>query len=504
MSPRKTQPTLLLLLLAACAPAHRPRGAANVEPVPVTTAAPRVPGEKLLGLLPKVLALPGEREPLSIFVDLRRQADLGALASDMDRRRLPRRERRPYVIAALRAVAADGARTLEPLLSELKAKGEVESYRGHVIVSRYWVVAAKSAVLRLAEEPEVDAIRWADEQKVLTPDRQGRAPDSQDEEAGLEPLASPDPFAWAPEAIGATRLWEMGLSGAGVVVASLDSGVDLAHEQLRDGYRGGAGSWLDPMGGTPEPRDPVGHGTGVLACAVGRNPRGTRIGVAPGATWVAANVFHEGSTHPVPILAAADWVLTVAAPDVVVNPWMRPGDSCDPFYERVLGVWRLAEIFAVFAAGNAGPRPGVNHSPSNTMQVPPDGAPAFSVGASARAGRVADLSSRGPSRCGGGIFPQVCAPGYMLRTAQAGAPHTYHFGWGSSYAAGVAGGAAALLVQAYPEAPVRELEAALRETAKDIGPSGPDNDCGYGLIDLPAALDWLRARHGRPHGGSKR
>src|SRR5262249_41320801 len=94
--------------------------------------------------------------------------------------------------------------------------------------------------------------------------------------------------SWAIAAIGADRAWSRGLDGRGVVVGAIDSGASAAHEQLRGGFRGGTRSWLDPARGSAVPRDSLlGHGTGVLSCAVGRNLAGTTLGVAPGARWVA-------------------------------------------------------------------------------------------------------------------------------------------------------------------------------------------------------------------------
>jgi len=58
-------------------------------------------------------------------------------------------------------------------------------------------------------------------------------------------------------------------------------------------------------------------------------------------------------------------------------------------------------------------------------------------------------------------------------------------------------GAAALLLQRYPEASVTDLENAMRSSAADLGPAGPDNAFGHGQLDLPAALDSLEARSRR-------
>ncbi len=71
------------------------------------------------------------------------------------------------------------------------------------------------------------------------------------------------------------------------------------------------------------------------------------------------------------------------------------------------------------------------------------------------------------------------------------APSTYILSEGTSIAAGLVAGAAALLLQRYPEAWVSDLEDALRSGAIDLGDPGPDDVFGYGRLWVPGALDSL-------------
>ena len=113
---------------------------------------------------------------------------------------------------------------------------------------------------------------------------------------------------------------------------------------------------------------------------------------------------------------AADWILRVARPDVLVNAWSHDEGPCSEFDLPFINAWKLAEIFVVFPAGNAGPEPGSGEAPAQLTGCYPDHGPVFSV-----AGVTAELtphieSSRGPSRCGSETFPTVAAPGADLRT----------------------------------------------------------------------------------------
>ncbi|MBW2324806.1 MAG: hypothetical protein JRF41_15105 [Deltaproteobacteria bacterium] len=48
-----------------------------------------------------------------------------------------------------------------------------------------------------------------------------------------------------------------------------------------------------------------------------------------------------------------------------------------------------------------------------------------------------------------------------------------------------------LLLGAFPDLSVTDLEAALINSATDLGDAGPDNDYGYGLVNGLSAYDYL-------------
>lgn len=75
----------------------------------------------------------------------------------------------------------------------------------------------------------------------------------------------------------------------GVVVSTIDTGARRTHYQLRDSYRGDYG-WFDPIDGTREPYDTLGHGTFCLGKIVGytnQTKKLRNLGVAPDAQWMA-------------------------------------------------------------------------------------------------------------------------------------------------------------------------------------------------------------------------
>src|SRR5438876_1199346 len=254
-------------------------------------------------------------------------------------------------------------------------------------------------------------------------------------------------------------------------------------EQLRGDYRGGDDSWHDPTGQSAAPVDGAeGHGTAVLSAAVAQNVAGKSIGVAPGARWVACVGLPHGRYNNVAVTECADWMLTTAQPDVLINPWLLPAPGCDRSLARIVDAWRAAQILPVFAAGNNGPDAPSDASPANY---------ALSVGGVTQADTLVPGSGRGPNRCDGSIYPTLVAPGEDVPAAFPLTPSAYIRSRGTSIAAGLAAGAAAILLERHPDATVGDLEHALRAGARDLGPPGPDNEFGYGALDLPAALDSL-------------
>ena len=443
----------ILLALAACAPVSAPAKIA----VPLQETLRASPPDAVLRVL----------------VDLDPQVDLARLGRDLARRGATKRERRALVVAALARVAGRSQAALRPFLEKSRRRGLIRSWQGFTVVNRLLVEATPAGIEALARRREVAAI---------VPETE--SPDSvlAQEPAGENPLDEnrPEKSSWGVAAIGAEAAWQRGLDGRGVVVGIIDSGASAVHEQLAPGFRGGDRSWLDPRGRSAEPQDTrTGHGTGVLSCAVGRNVSGVTLGVAPGARWIACAGLPEGRYNNVLATACADWMLTRGQPDVLLIAWLLParlpGDTCDRSLQPIVDAWRAAEILPVFAAGNHGPAAGTSRSPANYTN-------ALSVGGLSRDGAPWPGTSRGPGGCGGMSFPLLSAPAEDLVAAFPITRTTYVRARGTSFAAGLAAGAAAILVQHDPEASVAELEEALR---------------GEGRLDVMEALGRLEGVRGK-------
>jgi bacillopeptidase F len=262
-------------------------------------------------------------------------------------------------------------------------------------------------------------------------------------------------------------------------------------------------SWYDPRGERVEPVDTKPHGSQVLACAVARPYEGRDFGAAPGATWVAALANRFNSYNNVDMALSADWMIFEARPDVLLGAWGHGKADCDPRDRALVSAARAAGILPVFAAGNDGPDPASGQAPAALGGFKPGDCGPLAIAAVDQTLAVITPSSRGPTPCPGrsGVYPDLAGPGWQLPVPGAPHPSSLTLESGTSYAVGWVGGVAALVLQVRPELPVPAIEAILRDTARDLGPAGPDDDSGFGLVDPAAAVEAARswnAPFGRP------
>ena len=408
---------------------------------------------------------------LSVVVSLRARATLTHLPRE-------HRRRSREVIRRLEEVADRTQAGLRVTLASWRRAGVVHDVKPFWIFNGIAVEATPDAIAALAARPDVSRVAL-DDAKVTLAD------------------AVPEPNV---SIVTAPSLWDQGFHGDGVVVASLDTGVDITHPDLAGSWRGGSNSWFDPYGQHPTtPTDLSGHGTSTMGVIVGGTAGGTAIGVAPGATWIAAKIFNDaGAATTSGIHAAFQWILdpdgnptTADAPDVVNNSWDSSVPGCDYTFQPDLQAVRAAGILPVFAGGNGGPGSATSFSPANLPE-------ALAVGSTDDSDLIAASSSRGPASCSGSIdvFPDVVAPGVGIHTADRYGLYTDLSG--TSVAAPHVTGSIALLLQAFPDTSPAEQEAAIEAAAVDLGALGPDDIYGNGRVDASAAYAWLASHQPPP------
>lgn len=416
------------------------------------------------------MAEPGDRLP--VIINLAGDVKLSALNG------LDRATKRAKLVTDLKANAAAAQ---QPIIDALQQQG-ISHAQSLWAINALAASLPAGAIKGLSHNPRIESIRL-------------------DIEFQAKPTGPSVPSipGWNLNAVRAPELWSLGFKGKNIVIASMDSGVDVEHPDLAAQWRGGSNSWFDPSGQHATPYDATGHGTQVMGLAVGGGASGTAIGTAPDARWIAVKIFNDSGVATLSgVHAGFQWLLDPDGnprkndmPDVVNNSWAIGSiGGCSLEFQEDINVLRAADIAVVFSAGNYGPNAGTSVSPANNPG-------SLAVGAVDENLVIANSSSRGPSACDGAIYPPVSAPGINVQTTDITfggvVPDSYVWVSGTSFAAPHVTGAIALLKQAMPDATLNDIEQAIMQGALDRGDAGADNDYGYGVMDIMEAYYALNA-----------
>lgn len=280
--------------------------------------------------------------------------------------------------------------------------------------------------------------------------------------------------AAADPSIGA--LHALGLTGAGVSIGHLDTGVDGKHPALARAVREFARFDRKGLLDSSDPSDLEGHGTHVAGISCGGTVFGYPLGIAPGASLFSAAVIHGGSVL-LRILEGLAWAL---ARDVRILLLPFGMASSTPVFDSILeAAWRRG-ILTVVPVGNGGA--GAYRTPGAHPLV-------LSVGAAGAGGSVPPFS--GSAHRDGHLVPfkpDLIAPGVDITSAESGGSIAARNG--TSMAAAFVAGVAALLLEAHPKATAVAIFDALVATADPLLTTQRHRSA-HGLVNPIRALEWL-------------
>lgn len=455
-----------------------------------------------------------ERGAVEVIIIFKEQADV-SYAKNIRQKE----QKGQYVFQTLQQTAQ---RTQAKALAVLEKHNA--AHHTFLIVNAIYAKAKMNVLEEIAQLPEVsriqiDPIGVIDEARPSTLG-QGR-----------------DLVEWGIEKIGADQVWNMGITGEGVIVGGQDTGVEWDHDAIKDQYRGWDGAtadhnynWHDAIseisplhGDTTDdeslnpcgldidaPCDDHNHGTHTVGTMVGDDGNGNQIGVAPGAKWIAARNMERGWGKLSTYTDCFEWFLAPTdvnnenpdpskAPHVINNSWgCPPVEGCEidnwSIMETAINNLRAAGVVVVVSAGNNGASCGRVQNPAAIFEG------SFSIGASNDVDTLGGFSSAGPVTVDGSnrLKPNVVAPGVQVRSCiRNGGYATWN---GTSMAGPHVAGVVALMISANPElaGQVELIEDILEQTAVPLfaeddcgdfaGSAHPNTFYGFGRIDALAAV----------------
>lgn len=304
---------------------------------------------------------------------------------------------------------------------------------------------------------------------------------------------------WGHARINSEMAWEITTGSASVVIAIVDTGVDLNHPDLASKLVPGQ-SFLNLGQADANPMDTNGHGTHVagIAAAIGNNGTGI-AGMAWGARIMPLRVLEaDGSGYTSDIALGVQWAwqngadiinLSLGGPDYsqTLQDVVNDAHSSGALVVAAMGNCRVA-------TGDNTPCPTANPTAypaamDNVMAVSATG-PTNTYAYYSQYGDHNDIAAPGGAisyQPADGIYSTM--PTYDVDlTLYWGHAKNYDYLQGTSQATPFVAGLAALIRSLQPAMTPDEVQSLIETTAQDLGDKGKDANYGHGLIDAAAAI----------------
>ena len=457
----------------------------------------------------------GTDEKIKVVILLSEQTDAMALLREAESF-VTKQEQRQFVIENLKRQAESSQYELISLLDEMESNNMVEDIQSFWLVNGISCKANKLAINNLTQRRNILTIYHCVEAQWIFEEEAMPTPKGDDPEITQNLLQ-----------VNAPQVWAQGYTGAGVLIALIDTGVRLDHADLAGRLWDGGSDYpnhgYDFYYHDNDPSDDRGHGTHVAGTICGTGASGSQTGIAPDATIMVLKAFNsEGVGDETHWVAAMQFALEHGT-DLMNMSLGRPQPNAAQklMMRQACDNTLAAGVVVAACAGNIRQMQFMVPVPYN-IYTPGDCPPphlhedqlvnaggtscVICVGAVDYNNGIAAFSSEGPSQWTdvaeygdypytsssttqiGLIRPDICAPGVQIKSLDFNTIDGYTMMDGTSMATPLVTGAIALMLSKKSDLTPAQIDEILERTAQPLTPY-KSNDFGAGLLDALAAVN---------------
>ncbi|MET3696770.1 subtilisin [Bacillus oleivorans] len=282
---------------------------------------------------------------------------------------------------------------------------------------------------------------------------------------------TPQTVSWGYEPVEAPQMAEAGLTGDGVKVAILDTGIDTEHPDLK--VAGGVCVAESCPSGFD---DNNGHGTHIAGIIAAQDNEIGVLGIAPDVELYAIKSLDQnGDGTTATIIAGIEWAIQNQMDIINLSVTTTANDSA---LQRILDQAYQQGILLVGSGGNNGTAAGTE----NNVMYPAKYPTVIAVSS-------VDSQLKRSSTSATGYEIEIAAPGDQILSTfpsdvliNGSQSNGYAVMSGTSMAAPFVAAMLALYKEKEPAKTSAELRTLLQQNALDLGVAGKDNLYGYGLV----------------------
>ena len=414
----------------------------------------------------------------------------------------------------------------EDVLSILKSETrsyKVTNIKSHWLTNAISCNADRNVIYLLSEHPDIMLIGYNEmTQMAFTEECQQTTDDVQ--QSAYKSRNDDDDLYLTDNIlmVNADKVWKLGYTGKGVIVAVIDSGVNYNHTDLADHLWDGGAQYpnhgYNTIDDNFDTMDRYSHGTHCAGTVCGDGTSGIYTGIAPDATLMCVKALNDqGKGNASSIIAAMEFAIENQADILNMSLGIVGPSVTDKTLLRRSCVNALEHgVIASVATGNY--RTDSYYQVPNNILAPADCPPPWlhpdqqsnsgalscvvAVGATDYFENIYEGSSKGPVTWtdteyndypyGGSniglIRPDVCAPGVGIKSLDYAENNGYYLKTGTSMAAPCVAGVMALMLEKQPDLTPAEICETLEKTAKKLS-NTKSNDFGSGLVDALKAVN---------------